>query len=193
MSERPTPPQPPSGGPPPGWYADPEQPGWERWWDGNLWSEHRRQAQTQAFVQPQQFVQNPTSTGAKFGLGLALGWFILFPMLLIGGCAALVAIGSNSEPDVPKADLVEPTASDLTFIASIAEKITLQRHPGATGTTTCTDLGKQTVDFTPDTWDYECNTKLSEGAGSRSIPRRISCFSPPPYSRVSDDCSETIE
>jgi hypothetical protein len=27
---------------PPGWYADPWQPGGWRWWDGTRWSEHRR-------------------------------------------------------------------------------------------------------------------------------------------------------
>lgn len=28
----------------PGWWPDPEQPGWFRWWDGNVWTEHRRPA-----------------------------------------------------------------------------------------------------------------------------------------------------
>jgi hypothetical protein len=26
--------------PPPGWYSDPAQPGWMRWWTGQGWSEH---------------------------------------------------------------------------------------------------------------------------------------------------------
>ncbi len=30
--------------PPAGWYADPENPGQERWWNGASWSDHRRPA-----------------------------------------------------------------------------------------------------------------------------------------------------
>lgn len=29
---------------PAGWYPDPDEPGRQRWWDGELWSEHRRRA-----------------------------------------------------------------------------------------------------------------------------------------------------
>lgn len=28
--------------PQPGWYADPENPAGERWWNGSAWSEHKR-------------------------------------------------------------------------------------------------------------------------------------------------------
>ena len=31
-------------GPPAGWYDDPEQPGQQRWWDGNAWTDQRAPA-----------------------------------------------------------------------------------------------------------------------------------------------------
>lgn len=49
----------PSGAVPAGWYPDVEQPGRERWWNGALWTDHRRPA------------VDPTLTGqepAAFGL-----------------------------------------------------------------------------------------------------------------------------
>jgi len=40
------PPTAPPAGPPPGWFADANQPGYERWWDGHAWSEHVRAVST---------------------------------------------------------------------------------------------------------------------------------------------------
>ncbi len=78
--------------PPPGWYSDPEGSG-QRWWDGTQWSEHRQ-------APPQ-----PTS-------GSGVRWKVLLGVLaagilLLGGCAALIA---TSEP-LP-GDESAPTADD---------------------------------------------------------------------------------
>jgi Flp pilus assembly protein TadB len=32
--------------PPPGWYPDPYQPGWQRWFDGTVWTTHATAADT---------------------------------------------------------------------------------------------------------------------------------------------------
>lgn len=32
---------PPSVSPPANWYEDPQHPGYNRWWDGHQWTEHR--------------------------------------------------------------------------------------------------------------------------------------------------------
>jgi hypothetical protein len=43
---------PPPSAPVPGWYADPEQPAMQRYWDGTAWSEQRRPAQVVAVTLP---------------------------------------------------------------------------------------------------------------------------------------------
>lgn len=34
--------------PPPAWYPDPEHAGWQRYWDGSTWTDHRAPALTDA-------------------------------------------------------------------------------------------------------------------------------------------------
>ena len=43
---------PPTSNPAPGWYADPEQYGAQRYWDGAAWSDQRRAAQMVAVAAP---------------------------------------------------------------------------------------------------------------------------------------------
>jgi|GEM_PF-1318533 Protein of unknown function (DUF2510). len=64
-----------SAPPPAGWYADPENPAGERWWNGSGWSDHKRASTVAdaaaatgtgsgAFVPP---VPSPTSAGFAYG------------------------------------------------------------------------------------------------------------------------------
>lgn len=48
----------PSGAVPAGWYPDVEEPGAERWWNGALWTEHRRPV-----IDPTVAATPPTSFG----------------------------------------------------------------------------------------------------------------------------------
>jgi resuscitation-promoting factor RpfB len=66
----------------PGWYPDPDQPGRDRLWDGQVWTHHRRKA-----------------SGGSSGLSprtitLAIGSGVLGLLLIVG----LVAAGSDRDP-----------------------------------------------------------------------------------------------
>lgn len=80
---------------PPGWYADIQRPGWERYWDGQSWSDERRPAAPPA---PQPAHQPRAKKGGSTVLKVALG-VVLGIVLLVGGCTALLAIGLNQEEE----------------------------------------------------------------------------------------------
>lgn len=53
-----------------GWYADPEDPAGERWWNGSGWSDHKRAATVGADAAPGDEVPRipaPADTGFTFG------------------------------------------------------------------------------------------------------------------------------
>ena len=50
-----------AGGPPPGWYPDPEHAGQQRWWNGSRWTEHR------APSTPPQQPPGPPGSGSQPG------------------------------------------------------------------------------------------------------------------------------
>jgi hypothetical protein len=60
--------------PPAGWYADPENPAGERWWNGSAWSDHKRPSTTATpevpvapVVAPAAPVVAPVETGFTYG------------------------------------------------------------------------------------------------------------------------------
>ncbi len=87
---------------PPAWHPDPHQTGRERYWDGRQWTDQYRDATTHAPIQvAATAVPQPVAGAAKpkrqhtvlkVTLGVVLGF-----CLLIGGCAALVGVGLNTE------------------------------------------------------------------------------------------------
>ena len=56
-----------------GWYPDPEQPGQQRYWDGQQWTEHRAPLEGGGSSQPPWGGQQPSwsSAGASHGQGAA--------------------------------------------------------------------------------------------------------------------------
>ncbi len=75
--------QEPGGGTPPGWYADPEVPGGQRYWDGSRWTEQRSAA---VVTQPVVVAQAPPTNGkAIAALVLGITW-----LCGIGSILALV-------------------------------------------------------------------------------------------------------
>jgi hypothetical protein len=68
-----------------GWYPDPQNPGQQRWWDGETWTEQTQMA-------PPTRKKRRGGTFLKVVLGVVLGGLIL-----IGGCIALVGAGLSSE------------------------------------------------------------------------------------------------
>ncbi len=105
-----------SGQAPAGWYADANQPGTERWWDGQSWTDHVRPMG--APPPPPTAVYEPQATMGGLGapgqaatpaprrgsgcFGIASGvmvGIIAAVVILVGGCVALVAGGLNAAND----------------------------------------------------------------------------------------------
>lgn len=73
--------------PPAGWYADPQGPGQQRWWDGNGWTDHRAgfPVYSNVTMAPALTLQLPagvylTSVGKKFGVYVLEGLLFVFTL-----------------------------------------------------------------------------------------------------------------
>ncbi len=103
----------------PGWYADPEEPRFLRWWDGNSWTEHRcvpqessppgAQTSTAPLVQPHpQIPATPPrrrTTAALFAAALTMlaiaGGLTVWGMALNGQSHALTPqIQKTAQKDI---------------------------------------------------------------------------------------------
>ena len=75
-----------SSAPVPGWYADPEFPGSDRYWDGSAWSDQRRPSQAPGAGAP------PSSNGFAI-TSLVCGIVgVVLVVVLIGALLGIVAI-----------------------------------------------------------------------------------------------------
>ncbi len=86
--------------PAPGWYADPEHPGSQRYWDGNAWTQHRAPAAAPAIV-VQAVPGNPAAVAAlvlgicgflAMGIPFFIGWFIGGPLDILAVVFGIVGI-----------------------------------------------------------------------------------------------------
>lgn len=62
---------------PPGWYPDPQQPGFVRWWDGSTWTQHANPAGTSQQAQSSWYGAQPAAWAgqpATYGAPPATGW-----------------------------------------------------------------------------------------------------------------------
>lgn len=109
----------------PGWYADVNVPGSERWFDGATWTEHVRPAETQ---------EAPTVTDAggyaAASTGLAATkqpWFkrkpIIIPVAIVGGIIVLSAIGGAIGGGGNNDTVADtPTTSQAPKVAKVADE-----------------------------------------------------------------------
>ncbi|MDH3302737.1 MAG: DUF2510 domain-containing protein [Acidimicrobiia bacterium] len=118
-----------SGRAPAGWYADTNQPGTERWWDGQAWTEHtrpagapppplapsERQAAIGRYGAPQPAPAPAKQRAGCFGIatGVMVG-IIAAVVILVGGCVALVAGGLDTANDELVSVATSTLASETT-------------------------------------------------------------------------------
>jgi hypothetical protein len=150
-------------GPAAGWYADPEHPGQQRYWDGAGWTEHRHPSTTSGpddtavlpRTEPRRtdqgtasvpVVQSTAATGtAASGEGGSRGWVAalvgLIVGLVVGGTAAAVVVGNNDDSSTPadsSSSAAPASTVTATSSATATESVTTTATVTATATVTVT-------------------------------------------------------
>lgn len=101
--------------PEPGWYLDPQGAAVERYWDGSVWTEHRRAPKGGS--QP----STPAGTGfKKLWLGLSdagRGWIVI--ALIAAIIAVVVAVSNSGDREIERACA---TAADQDGLRGDARK-----------------------------------------------------------------------
>ncbi|MFF3614061.1 DUF2510 domain-containing protein [Streptomyces sp. NPDC002580] len=94
--------------PPPGWYRDPSYPLVERWWDGTMWTDHRRQPES--VQQPLTRPESPGGSGPGRARAVALVTAAVVLVAAIVTGAVLLRDDSGEETGTP----TTPTAGSAT-------------------------------------------------------------------------------
>lgn len=130
-------------GTPAGWYDDPEQPGQQRYWDGNAWTEQR--APGAATAPPAPPMAPPVAAPPKKGnkaLWIILGILGGFFLLVLIAIAAVTFLGGDSATEALEKNLPNDLAADfadrgLEITITSAECEPVERKDGPY-TTSCT-------------------------------------------------------
>ena len=85
--------------PPPGWYRDPSYPLVERWWDGTMWTDHRRQPEAAADVPPAPLVQPEPASGGGGGRAKAVALTAAGAVLVASIVTGAVVLGRGGDDD----------------------------------------------------------------------------------------------
>ncbi|BBC37880.1 hypothetical protein SGFS_091740 [Streptomyces graminofaciens] len=172
-----------SSSPPPGWYRDPSYPLTERWWDGNAWTDHRRQPDVseQPSAQPQAVAAK--GPGRTKVVALAAAGAVLVASAVTG---AVVLLGKDDEAQrrtstAPTAKSSEPDDESTSEPASpspsgtpttAVDDLNGISFPILDGWTTAEDaLEDDAVLITPDT--YHCPGEGSVCRDGRVVSRTI--------------------
>jgi hypothetical protein len=144
----------------PGWYPDPGGQG-QRYYDGAQWTEQRALVYASA---------PPARKGTHPIVWVLLG-LVLVPVLLFGGCAALIAIGMSNDKSGSRSTIAESASvgqhvSDgkFDFVVNNVETAKWVGTPGPRGvyiiaTMTVTNTGTEPQSF------FAQNQKLIDTAG----------------------------
>jgi hypothetical protein len=106
--------------PMPGWYPDPEDPGRQRFWDGQQWTDAR------AFPASDVGATQPAPTTQSSGNG-AWPWvvgLIVVGLLLLGLAYMITQAGEDDETPIPTVTQTERETATATATATATETAT---------------------------------------------------------------------